>query len=148
MHSWWFFTLECVTFVTLVTLALMLSIFLGKCLCFQEKLRTRNSAKYRPPGNLIEAIVNVAVERGSHGGQSDGDCIGSYPVLPTNNTRIGAKCCDITTSEQQVAQQRSDKAASNVSVTNSAVMSINLSMFFRIRNFFSQILHAFCIHVQ
>ena len=28
---------------------------------------------------------------------SDGDNIGSYPVLPTNNTRIAANCCDITT---------------------------------------------------
>ena len=34
-----------------------LSIFSGKCLYFQEKLRTRNSAKYKPPGNLIEAIA-------------------------------------------------------------------------------------------
>ena len=106
-----------------------------------------DSAKYKPPGNLIEAIANAEVERGSQCGQSNGDNIGSYPVLPTNNTRIAANCCDITTSEQQGAQQRSDKATSNVSVTNSAVMSINLSIYFRIRKF-SQILHAFCIYVQ
>ena len=31
--------------------------FLGKCLCIQEKLRTRNIAKYKPPGYLIEAIA-------------------------------------------------------------------------------------------
>ena len=33
------------------------SIFLGKCLFFQEKLRTRKSANYWPPRNLIEAIA-------------------------------------------------------------------------------------------
>ena len=37
----------------------LLSIFIGNCLFFQEKLRTRNSAKYKPPGNLIEAIAAV-----------------------------------------------------------------------------------------
>ena len=36
-----------------------LSIFSGKCLFFQEKLRTRNSAKYKPLGCLIEAIAAV-----------------------------------------------------------------------------------------
>ena len=92
----------------------------------------RKSAKYKPPGYLIEAIAegrllllsplphhvpnksrctraeciamnamaeaiaNAAAERGSQGGQSDGDSIGSYPVLPMNNTRIAANCCDIT----------------------------------------------------
>ena len=39
------------------TLALLLSIFIGKCLFFQEKLRKRKCAKYKPPGNLIEAIA-------------------------------------------------------------------------------------------
>ena len=78
-----------------------LSIFSGKCLYFQEKLRTRNSAKYKPLGCLIEAIANAAVERGSQGGQSNGDSIGSYPVLPTNNTRIAANCCDITISKSR-----------------------------------------------
>ena len=77
-----------------------LSIFLGKCLCIQEKLRTRNSAKYKPPGNIIEAIANAEVERGSQCGQSNGDNIGSYPVLPMNNTRIAANCCDITISSE------------------------------------------------
>ena len=52
-----------------------LSIFSGKCLYFQEKLRTRNSAKYKPLGCLIEAIANAAVERGSQCGQSNGDSI-------------------------------------------------------------------------
>ena len=33
-----------------------LSIFLGKCLCFQENYE-KNSAKYKPPGSLIEAIA-------------------------------------------------------------------------------------------
>ena len=56
----------------------------------------RKSAKYKPPGYLIEAIANAAAERGSQGGQSDGDSIGSYPVLPMNNTRIASNCCDIT----------------------------------------------------
>ena len=50
---------------------------------------------------MAEAIANAAAERGSQGGQSDGDSIGSYPVLPTNNTRIAAKCCDITISKRQ-----------------------------------------------
>ena len=49
--------------------------FLRKVSMFSVKLRTRNSAKYKPPGNLIEAIANAAVERGSQGGQSNGDSI-------------------------------------------------------------------------
>ena len=40
-----------------------LSIFSGKCLYFQETLRTRNSAKYKPPGNLIEAIALAATAK-------------------------------------------------------------------------------------
>ena len=88
---------------------LLLSIFIGNCLFFQEKLLERKSANYWPPGNLIEAITNAAVKRGSQGGQSNGDSIGSYPVLPTNNTRIAANCCDITTSEQQGVQRRSSE---------------------------------------
>ena len=72
--------------------------FLRKVSMFSGKLRTRKSAKYKPPGNLIEAIANAEVERGSQCGQSNGDSIGSYPVLPTNNTRIAAKCGDITIS--------------------------------------------------
>ena len=74
---------------------------LRKVSMIQEKLRTRSSAKYKPPGNLIETIANAAVERGSQGGQSNGDSIGSYPVLPTNNTRIAADCCDITISKSR-----------------------------------------------
>ena len=45
-----------------------LSIFLGKCICFQEKLRTRNSAKYRPPGNLIEAIATQQLSEATMAG--------------------------------------------------------------------------------
>ena len=40
-----------------------LSIFSGKCLYFQETLRTRNSAKYKPLGCLIEAIANAAEQQ-------------------------------------------------------------------------------------
>ena len=36
-------------------------------------------------------------ERGTKERISDADTIGSYPVLPTNNTRIAANCCDIPT---------------------------------------------------
>ena len=39
--------------------------FLRKVSMFSGKLRTRKSAKYKPPGSLIEAIANAAVERGS-----------------------------------------------------------------------------------
>ena len=63
--------------------------FLRKVSIFSGKVAKRNSAKYKPPGNLIE-------DRRQRG-QSNGDSIGSYPVLPTNNTRIAANCCDITT---------------------------------------------------
>ena len=91
----------CNASLLLAATLLLLSIFIGKCLYFQEKLRTRNSAKYKPLGCLIEAIANAAVERSSQGGQSNGDNIGSYPVLPTNNTRIAANCCDITISKRR-----------------------------------------------
>ena len=75
--------------------------FLRKVSIFSGKVAKRNSAKYKPPGNLIEDCRQR--------GQSNGDSIGSYPVLPTNNTRIAANCCDITTSEQQGAQRRSSE---------------------------------------
>ena len=42
---------------------------------FSGKLRTRKSAKYMPPGSLIEAIANATVERGSQCGEQDGDSI-------------------------------------------------------------------------
>ena len=45
-----------------------LSIFLRKVSIFSGKVAKRNSAKYKPPGNLIETIANAAVERGSQGG--------------------------------------------------------------------------------
>ena len=47
---------------------LFLSIFIGKCLCFQEKLRIRNSAKYRPPGNLIEVIATQQLSEATMAG--------------------------------------------------------------------------------
>ena len=49
--------------------------FLRKVSMFSGKLRTRNSAKYKSPGCLIEAIANASAERGSQGWQSDGDSI-------------------------------------------------------------------------
>ena len=80
-------------------------------------MRERNSAKYKPPGNLIEAIANAAVERGSQGGQSNGDSIGRYPVLPMNNTRLAANCCDITKAR---AAENAAKAAKPAKQNKSA----------------------------
>ena len=88
---------------------ILLSIFLGKCLFFQEKLRKRIVQSISRQETLLRIVANAAVERGSQGGQSNGDSIGSNPVLPTNNTRIAANCCDITTGEQQGAQRQSSE---------------------------------------
>ena len=81
---------------------------------FSGKLRTRNSAKYKPLGCLIEAIANAAVERGSQCGQSNGDSIGSYPVLPTNNTRISANSCDITKTRAAANAAKAAKQRSGI----------------------------------
>ena len=80
---------------------MLLSIFLGKCLFFQEKLRKRIVQSISRQETLLRIVANAAVERGSQGGQSNGDSIGSNPVLPTNNTRIAADCCDITISKSR-----------------------------------------------
>ena len=44
-------------FVNFVNKCAVCLFFQESVYVFQEKLRTRNSAKYKPPGNLIEAIV-------------------------------------------------------------------------------------------
>ena len=74
--------------------------FLRKVSIFSGKVAKRNSAKYKPPGNLIEDC--------RQGGQSNGDSIGSYSVLPTNNTRIVANAA---ISLQESSKARSDEAA-------------------------------------
>ena len=104
---------------------LLLSIFIGNCLFFQEKLLERKSANYWPPGNLIEAITNAAVKRGSQGGQSNGDSIGSYPVLPTNNTRIAANCCDITISKSHWECSEAAKQRSGIQAANAAACCLS-----------------------
>ena len=91
---------------------MLLSIFLGKCLFFQEKLRKRIVQSISRQETLLRIVANAAVERGSQGGQSNGDSIGSYPVLPTNNMRIAATAA---ISLQASSKARSDEAANGAS---------------------------------
>ena len=49
------------------------------------------------PCGLFQGLKPVPIALRAFQRISDGDSIGSYPVLPTSNTRIAVNCCDITT---------------------------------------------------
>ena len=100
------------------------SIFLGKCLCIQEKLRKETVRSISRQETLSRIVANAA-----------------------NRTEIISPANEQYENRSKLLRYPYKRAASNASVTNSAVMSINLSIYFRIRKF-SQILHAFCIYVQ
>ena len=93
--------------------------FLREVSMYSGKLRTRNSAKYMSPGCLIEAIANAAAERGSQGGQSDGDSISCQRTIRESQQTAAI-------SLQASSKARSDEAVSGASVTNSAVSSWHL----------------------
>ena len=83
-------------FVTLVTLALLLSIFLGKCLYFQEKLRKEIVRSISRQETLSRIVANAANR--------------TEIVSPANEQYENrSKYCDITTSEQQGAQRQSSE---------------------------------------
>ena len=84
--------------------------FIRKVSMFSGKLRTRKSAKYMPPGSLIEAIANATVERGSQCGEQDGDSISCQRTIRESQQTAAISL-----------QASSDEAASGASVTNSAV---------------------------
>ena len=124
---------------------------------YSGKVAKRNSAKYKPPGNLIEAIAagrllllslwphyvpskgrctraectamntmaeaiaNAAVERGSQCGQSNGDSISCQRTIRESQQTAAI-------SLQASSKARSDKAASNASVTNVTHFRVRITL--------------------
>ena len=63
----------------------------------QYKIALRACHCRGEPCGLFQKPAAVLIALRAFQRISDGDNIGNYPVLPTNNTRIAANCCVITT---------------------------------------------------
>ena len=74
-----------------------LSIFSGKCLCISGKVANKKQCEVLAARKPYRDYRQRSSWARQPRRPSNGDSIGSYPVLPTNNTRIAANCCDITT---------------------------------------------------